>query len=138
MTKLKVTVGSRKSEKCDDNELKWSDLATNPGKKAMIIGIVLAALNQLCGCFAMLQVFFSVDFFFTENAIITEIKICNKLNIVIDSLQYTASIFKETGSSMTPNTSAIVVGVIQLIGSYFAMNLVERAGRKVNFLILSM
>lgn len=44
---------------------------------------------------------------------------------------YTASIFEESGSNMSPNMSAIVVGVIQLIGSYAATNLVDRAGRKV-------
>lgn len=72
----------------------------------MIIGMVLASLNQLCGCFAMLQ--------------------------------YTASIFKDAGSNMSPNMSAIVVGVIQLFGSYAPTYLVERAGRKVfiSFFIL--
>lgn len=65
----------------------------------MIIGIVLASINQLCGCFAMLQ--------------------------------YTASIFEEAGSNMSPNMSAIFVGVIQLIGSFLPTILVERGGRKV-------
>lgn len=35
---------------------------------------------------------------------------------------------------MSPNMSAIVVGVIQLVGSYVATNLVDRAGRKVRFI----
>lgn len=99
MSKLKDTIGSGESEKCDENSLKWSDITTNPGKKAMIIGIILAALNQLCGCFAMLQ--------------------------------YTANIFKDAGSNMSPNMSAIFVGVIQLLGSYAPAYLVEKAGRKV-------
>lgn len=46
-------------------------------------------------------------------------------------LSYSATIFKESGASMAPNTSSIVVGAIQLIGSYVATNLVDRAGRKV-------
>lgn len=48
---------------------------------------------------------------------------------------YTANIFAEAGSTMSPNMSAIVVGVIQLFGSYAATNLVDRAGRKVRYLI---
>lgn len=81
--------------------LKWSDVTTGPGRKAMTIGIVLVLINQFCGCFAMLN--------------------------------YTASIFKEagSGSTMSPNMSAIIVAVIQLLGSYVATNLVDRAGRKV-------
>lgn len=50
---------------------------------------------------------------------------------VFGMLNYTASIFAEAGSSMTPNMSAIIVGVIQLLGTYVSSNLVERAGRKV-------
>lgn len=47
-------------------------------------------------------------------------------------LNYTATIFKESGSNLTPNMSAIIVGAIQLLGSYMSTLLVERAGRKVN------
>lgn len=46
-------------------------------------------------------------------------------------ISYTAYIFNEAGSSMTPNTSAIVVAIIQTFGSYMATFLVDRAGRKV-------
>lgn len=46
---------------------------------------------------------------------------------------YTSYIFKATGSNMTPNMSAIVVGVIQLVGSMCATQLVDRLGRKVPF-----
>lgn len=49
-------------------------------------------------------------------------------------LNYTANIFKEAGSNMTPNVAAILVGVIQLFGSYAATVLVDRTGRKVKFL----
>ncbi|XP_055545655.1 facilitated trehalose transporter Tret1-like isoform X2 [Wyeomyia smithii] len=46
-------------------------------------------------------------------------------------LNYTASVFAESGSSLTANMSAIVIGTIQMFGSYFSTVLVERAGRKV-------
>lgn len=45
---------------------------------------------------------------------------------------YVATIFQETGSSLSPNMSAIVIGTIQLIGTCVATELVERVGRKVN------
>lgn len=82
------------------NSLKWSDLKKQPIPRALLIGLVMAALNQMTGCFAMLN--------------------------------YTANVFEEAGSNMSPNTSAIVVGVIALFGSYVSTNLVDRAGRKVN------
>lgn len=100
MSKLKNSIGET-NEKSNGNPFNWSDLTRAPGRKAITIGIVLAALNQFCGCFAMLN--------------------------------YTASIFGEAGSNMSPNMSAIIVGVIQLAGSYAATILVERAGRKFLF-----
>lgn len=99
MTKLRDAVVNVKSKKSDENSIKWSELITGVGRKSMIIGIVLAALNQFSGVFGMVQ--------------------------------YTASIFEEAGSNMSPNMSAIVVGVIQLFGSFAPTYLVERAGRKV-------
>ncbi|XP_031634206.1 facilitated trehalose transporter Tret1-like [Contarinia nasturtii] len=104
LNKLKTMIGN--VEKNESNsKLSWSDLLNGPGKKAMMIGIVLSLLNQFCGCFAMLN--------------------------------YTANIFKEAGSSVSPNKSAIVVGVIKLIGSYISTNLVDRAGRKFLFIVSS-
>lgn len=104
LNKLQSTLGDADKTESKANEkksFKWSDLTTRPGSKAMTIGIVLALLNQLCGCFAMLQ--------------------------------YTATIFEEAGSAMHPNVCAIVVGVIQVFGSYAATVLVDRAGRKVEW-----
>lgn len=46
-------------------------------------------------------------------------------------LNYTATIFAEAGTDLTPNMAAIIVGIIQLIGSYFSTILVDRTGRKV-------
>lgn len=45
-------------------------------------------------------------------------------------LNYTATIFEKAGSTLSPNMSAIIVGFIQIIGSYFSTVLVDRAGRK--------
>ena len=46
-------------------------------------------------------------------------------------INYTATIFQQSGSNLPPNISAIIVGSIQLCGSYMSTLLVERAGRKV-------
>lgn len=43
--------------------------------------------------------------------------------------------FSTVGSNLSPNMSAIVVGVIQIVGSYIATLLVERAGRKFLFVV---
>lgn len=82
--------------------LTLNDFKSREAKKALLISFVLVALNQFCGCFAMLN--------------------------------YTASIFAEAGSDLTPNMSAIVVGAIELLGSYISTVLVDKAGRKVNHL----
>lgn len=101
MIKLRNSLNTSNNDENNDESISfnWSDLVRNPGRKAFIIGIVLSLVNQLCGCFAILN--------------------------------YTANIFEESGSNLSPNTSAIVVGVIQLLGSYVATILVDRAGRKV-------
>lgn len=83
-----------------DPKLRFADFMEKAPCKAMIIGVMLATLNQFCGVFAMLN--------------------------------YTATIFKESGSTMTPNASAIVVAVIQILGSSLSTFLVDRAGRKVS------
>lgn len=46
-------------------------------------------------------------------------------------LSYIAYIFSLSGSNLTPNISAILVGTIQLIGALVSTQLVDRAGRKV-------
>ncbi len=37
------------------NRLKWSDITTRPGSKAMLIATVLVMLNQMSGVFAILN-----------------------------------------------------------------------------------
>lgn len=104
VNKLKSALGDIDKNKCEENSMKWSDISSRPGRKAMIIGIVLIVLNQFCGCFAILQ--------------------------------YTGTIFEEADSSISANDSSIIVGAIQLFGSYIATLLVDRAGRKVLYFII--
>lgn len=47
-------------------------------------------------------------------------------------LNYTAKIFAVNGeTSFSPNASGIIVAFIQLLGSYIATLMIERAGRRV-------
>jgi len=45
-------------------------------------------------------------------------------------LNYSVAIFTEAGSNLSPNESAIVIGIIQILGSYVSVHLVDKAGRK--------
>lgn len=44
---------------------------------------------------------------------------------------YGASLFQETVSNLSPNMSAIIIGVIQVVVTCTATQIVERIGRKV-------
>lgn len=46
-------------------------------------------------------------------------------------INYTANIFAESGSDLDPNVAAIIVGVIQIAGSYVSTLVVDRFQRKV-------
>lgn len=46
-------------------------------------------------------------------------------------LNYTSVIFEQSGSSMSPGTASIIVGVIQLLGAQSSTIFVERAGRRL-------
>lgn len=50
-------------------------------------------------------------------------------------LNYTAVIFEQAGASMSPTMAAIIVGAIQLLGTYASTLLVERLGRKLLLLV---
>lgn len=50
---------------------------------------------------------------------------------VFAMMSFTATIFHESGSTLSPNDSSIIVGVILIIGSMFPTLLVERLGRKM-------
>lgn len=45
-------------------------------------------------------------------------------------INYTADIFKASGSDLDPHISSIVIAVIQILGVYGSTNLVDRVGRK--------
>lgn len=48
---------------------------------------------------------------------------------------YAATIFKETGSTIDPNLSSIVMGVFQVTATYISSILIDRIGRKILLLI---
>lgn len=45
-------------------------------------------------------------------------------------INYTANIFKASGSTLDPHVSSIIIAVIQILGVYGSTNLVDRIGRK--------
>lgn len=96
---LRHLIGDNESKKSQENTTKWSDIKENPGRRALTVGFVLAALQNLSGSFALLN--------------------------------YTATIFEEAGSFMSSNESALIVGIIQFIGTTIMPFLVERTGRRV-------
>lgn len=55
INKLKCICDETKGQADGEIALNLVDLMTAPGRRAMTIGIVLIALNQCCGCFAMLN-----------------------------------------------------------------------------------
>eukprot|EP00102_Acyrthosiphon_pisum_P026970 XP_016664180.1 PREDICTED: facilitated trehalose transporter Tret1-like isoform X2 [Acyrthosiphon pisum] len=48
---------------------------------------------------------------------------------------YMAYIFNEIGSSITTNTSVIAVGIVQLVMTFVAMMIVDKAGRRVLLIV---
>lgn len=46
-------------------------------------------------------------------------------------LNYSATIFRDSGSDISPNTSSIIIATIQILGTYCATCLVDKVGRKV-------
>ncbi|XP_022166247.1 facilitated trehalose transporter Tret1-like [Myzus persicae] len=48
---------------------------------------------------------------------------------------YMGYIFNEIGSSITPNTSVIAVGIVQLVMTFVAMMIVDKAGRRVLLMV---
>lgn len=97
MNKLHRAFGDRKPE----SSFKWSDLKVSPAPRAIIIGIIMASISQLTGCFALLN--------------------------------YAATVFEDSGSHLSSNESAIIVGAITLIGSLISTYFVDRVGRKFLF-----
>lgn len=46
-------------------------------------------------------------------------------------LNYSATIFRDSGSDISPNTSSIIIASIQILGTYCATILVDKVGRKL-------
>ncbi|XP_001946479.3 facilitated trehalose transporter Tret1-2 homolog [Acyrthosiphon pisum] len=57
---------------------------------------------------------------------------CSGINVVIFNAQ---TIFSSTGSIVSPKTSSIVIGILQVIFTFTSSQLVDRAGRRVLLLI---
>lgn len=104
MDRLKSSIEGVEKKQIDGNSLKWSAITTRPGSKALTIGIILIVLNQFGGCYAIMN--------------------------------YTASIFEEAGmgSTLSSNLSAMIVAIIQFVGTCLVTLLVDRAGRKVRII----
>lgn len=52
-------------------------------------------------------------------------------------INYTGTIFRQSGSELDPNTCSIIVAAIQVVGVYTSSLLVDRVGRKALLLISS-
>ena len=55
----------------------------------------------------------------------------NQLSGLFAFLNYTADIFIEAGSTFSPNTSAVIVGLLLFIGSLFSLLIVDKFSRKL-------
>lgn len=55
----------------------------------------------------------------------------HEINGVFTMTNYASVIFSESGSTLSPGISSIIVAAIQFIGSYVSCLLVDRLGRKV-------
>lgn len=102
--KLENLIGAKAGDAAKSS-VKWADIKSNPGRKALIIGVVLAISGHISGSFAIIN--------------------------------YTASIFKESKSDdfLSADQSALVVGIVQLVGVVIMLSLVEKLGRKILYII---
>lgn len=53
MNKLKVTLDDIDTDQSNRESVKWSDVTTGIGRKALSIGVILVGLNVFSGVFAM-------------------------------------------------------------------------------------
>ena len=52
-------------------------------------------------------------------------------------INYSTKIFSLSGSDLDPNISTIIIGILQIIGTYISTLLVDRCGRKILLTISS-
>lgn len=72
--------------------------------------------------------------FFNRSFVISCVLITgHEINGVFTMTNYASVIFSESGSTLSPGMSSIIVAAIQFIGSYISCLLVDRLGRKVRF-----
>lgn len=81
--KLKDQIKDKEADGSSVKRIKFSDLTTNPGRKALIIGTVLALANHFSGSFAIItyaaEIFQATGSIFSENQsalIIAAIQLC--------------------------------------------------------------
>lgn len=71
------------------------------------------------------------DFMNRPFAICCILMVAHEFNGVFTMMNYAKVIFEKSGSSLPSGTSTIIVGAIQVFGSYVSSLLIERLGRKV-------
>lgn len=71
------------------------------------------------------------DFVNRPFAICCILMVAHEVCGVFTMLNYASVIFKKAGSSLEPEMAAIIVGAIQLAGSYVSSLLIDNLGRKV-------
>lgn len=59
----------------------------------------------------------------------------NQFSGIFAILTYAVSIFQESGSELSPGTSAIIIAAIQIVGTISSFIFIDLAGRKVLLLI---
>ncbi|XP_058816625.1 uncharacterized protein LOC131679891 [Topomyia yanbarensis] len=59
----------------------------------------------------------------------------NQFSGALAIITYTATIFEESGSDLSPKMSSIIVALIQLVGTIISFTLVDNLGRKILLLI---
>ncbi|XP_017858724.1 PREDICTED: facilitated trehalose transporter Tret1-like [Drosophila arizonae] len=59
------------------------------------------------------------------------IVIANQFSGLFTMVNYMSDIFAKSGSSMDPNTSSIIIGVVQILGAYMSTLLCDVCGRKI-------
>lgn len=116
----------------------YSDLNNNQPESIETVQMEIKKLKSVCNDATAKQAASSLtwsDFTAVEarKAFISGIVlvVVNQFSGVFAMLTYTDTILKEANTSISPATSAIMISIIQLIGSYVPTVLSDRAGRKV-------